>query len=77
MKRFYTLFLILLAITTWIPHLANAQEEHLTRDKILQGIRDMVGEDKIPRWAEYQRHFHGDTGCQTQISEKRFVRNLK
>ena len=27
MKRFYTFFLILLAITTWIPHLANAQEE--------------------------------------------------
>ena len=38
-------------------------EEHLARDKILQGIRDMVGDDflimvntnrdKIPRWAEY------------------------
>ena len=39
------------------------EEEHLARDKILQGIRDMVGDDflimvntnhdKIPRWAEY------------------------
>ena len=41
----------------------TAEEEHLARDKILQGIRDVVGEDflimvntnrdKIPRWAEY------------------------
>ena len=41
----------------------TAEEEHLARDKILQGIRDAVGEDflimvntnrdKIPRWAEY------------------------
>ena len=39
------------------------EEEHLARDKILQGIRDMVSDDflimvntnrdKIPRWAEY------------------------
>ena len=39
------------------------EEEHVARDKILQGIRDAVGEDflvmvntnrdKIPRWAEY------------------------
>ena len=39
------------------------EEEHLARDKILQGIRDMIGDDflimvntnwdKIPRWAEY------------------------
>ncbi|MDE0325772.1 MAG: leucine-rich repeat domain-containing protein [Candidatus Poribacteria bacterium] len=41
----------------------TAEEEHLARDKILQGIRDAVGEDflimvntnrdKIPRWAKY------------------------
>ena len=41
----------------------TAEEEHLARDKILQGIRDAVAEDflimvntnrdKIPRWAEY------------------------
>ena len=36
MKRFYTLFLILLAITTWIPHLANAQEEDWMPDPILR-----------------------------------------
>ena len=41
----------------------TSEEEHVARDKILQGIRDAVGEDflimvntnrdKIPRWAEY------------------------
>ena len=41
----------------------TAEEEHLARDKILQGIRDAVGEDflimvntnrdKIPKWAEH------------------------
>ena len=41
----------------------TSEEEHLARDKILQSIRDAVGEDflimvntnrdKIPRWAEY------------------------
>ena len=36
MKRFYTLFLILLAITTWIPHLANAQEENWMPDPNLR-----------------------------------------
>ena len=36
MKRFYTLFLILLAITTWIPHLANAQEEDWMPDPNLR-----------------------------------------
>ena len=41
----------------------TSEEEHIARDKILKGIRDMVGDDflimvntnrdKIPRWAEY------------------------
>ena len=36
MKRFYTLFLILLTITTWIPYLANAQEEDWMPDPNLR-----------------------------------------
>ena len=36
MKRFYTLFLILLMITTWIPYLANAQEEDWMPDPNLR-----------------------------------------
>ena len=41
MKRFYTFFLILFAITTWIPHLANAQEEDWMPDPILrQAVRE-------------------------------------
>ena len=36
MKRFYTLVFILLVITTWIPHLANAQEEDWMPDPNLR-----------------------------------------
>ena len=36
MKRFYTLFLILLAITTWISYLANAQEKDWMPDANLR-----------------------------------------
>ena len=41
MKRFYTLLLILLAITIWIPHLADAQEEDWMPDPNLrQAVRE-------------------------------------
>ena len=36
MKRFYAFFLILLAITTWIPNFANAQEEDWMPDPNLR-----------------------------------------
>ena len=43
MKKFYTLFLILLTITTWTPHLANAQEENWMPDPNLrQAIRQQL-----------------------------------
>ena len=41
MKRFYTLFLILLVITTWNLHLAEAQEEDWIPDP---NLRDAVRE---------------------------------
>ena len=43
MKRFYAFFLILLAITTWIPHFANAQEEDWMPDLSLrQAVRQKL-----------------------------------
>ena len=49
MKRFYTLFLILLAITTWIPHLANAQEENWMPDPNLRkAVRQHAKNPKTP-----------------------------
>ena len=36
MKRFYALFLVLFTITTWIPHLADAQEEDWMPDPNLR-----------------------------------------
>lgn len=43
MKRFYTLVLIFLVITTWIPHLADAQEEDWMPDPNLrQAVRQKL-----------------------------------
>ena len=43
MKRFYTLFLILLAITAWIPHFANAQKEDWMPDvNLRKAVRETL-----------------------------------